>query len=141
MNESSFFAPEIKKSLRTSPHVGNPPTVSPVYPFNRMHAPSSTMNSNVLDLSHWAIANMSNGNYNGKQILSPEMHNMMMTPTFTSNSQRNVSIGLSWFMYPYKGLINYEHGGSDLGYKSMLTLIPGKKLGLIILCNIEGIRM
>jgi CubicO group peptidase (beta-lactamase class C family) len=42
MNESSFYYPEIKRSLRTSPHIGNPPKVSPVYPYNRMLAPSST---------------------------------------------------------------------------------------------------
>jgi CubicO group peptidase (beta-lactamase class C family) len=141
MKESSFYYPEIKKSLRTSPHVGNPPKVMPIYPYNRMHAPSSTMNTNVLEMSHWAIANMNNGSYKGKQILSPQTHLMMMTPTFTTNKERNISIGLSWFMYPYKGTMNFEHGGSDDGYRSLLTLIPEKKIGIIILSNIEGIRM
>jgi CubicO group peptidase (beta-lactamase class C family) len=47
MAESSFFFPEVKPALRTSPHIGSPPTVSPVYPYNRMHAPSGTLNSNV----------------------------------------------------------------------------------------------
>ena len=31
--------------------------------------------------------------------------------------------------------------GSDLGYKSMLTLIPEKKIGIIILCNLDAVRM
>lgn len=141
MNESSFYYPEIKKSLRTSPHIGNPPKVSPVYPYNRMHAPSSTLNTNVLEMSHWAIANMNGGKYKGNQILSPTTHSMMMTPTFTTNKERKVSIGLSWFMYSYKGVTNYEHGGSDDGYRSLLTLIPEKQIGIIILCNLEEIRM
>ncbi len=141
MTESSFYFPEIKDSLKTTPHTGSPPKVSLVYPYNRMHAPSSTLNSNVLELAHWAIANMYNGEYNGKKILSSATHTMMMTPTFVVNSDRKTSIGLSWFMYTYKGLINYEHGGSDLGYKSMLTLIPEKKLGIIILSNLDEIRM
>jgi CubicO group peptidase (beta-lactamase class C family) len=141
MKESSFYYPEIKKSLRTSPHIGNPPKVLPVYPYNRMHAPSSTLNTNVLEMSHWAIANMYNGKYKNTQILSPETHLMMMTPTFIRNKDQNISIGLSWFMYPYKGMTNYEHGGSDDGYRSLLTLIPEKKIGIIILSNIETIRM
>ena len=141
MKESSFYYPEIKKSLRTSPHIGNPPKVLPVYPYNRMHAPSSTLNTNVLEMSHWAIANMYNGEYKNTQILSPETHLMMMTPTFIRNKDQNISIGLSWFMYPYKGMTNYEHGGSDDGYRSLLTLIPEKKTGIIILSNIETIRM
>lgn len=141
MNESSFYYPEIKKSLRTSPHIGNPPKVLPVYPYNRMHAPSSTLNTNVLEMSHWAIANIHSGKYKNTQILTPEIHLMMMTPTFVRNKEQNISIGLSWFMYPYKGLTNIEHGGSDDGYRSLLTLIPEKKIGIIILSNIETIRM
>lgn len=141
MNESSFYYPEISKKLRTSPHVGNPPKVLAVYPYNRMHAPSSTLNTNVLEMSHYAIANMYNGKYKNTQILTPETHLMIMTPTFAKNKEQNISIGLSWFMYPYKGLTNVEHGGSDDGYRSLLTLIPEKKIGIIILSNIESIRM
>ncbi len=141
MNESSFYYPEVKKSLRTSPHVGKPPKVNPVYPYNRMHAPSSTLNTNVLEMSHWAIANMNGGKYKGFQILSPATHSMMMAPTFTINKERKTSIGLSWFIYSYKGATNFEHGGSDDGYRSLLTLIPEKKIGIIILSNIETIRM
>jgi CubicO group peptidase (beta-lactamase class C family) len=141
MYESSFYLPDIKQSLRTSPHIGKPARVSGVYPYNRMHAPSSTLNTNVLELSHWAIANMNEGKYKAARILSAATHSMMMTPTFTTSKERKRSIGLSWFMYPYRGMMNYEHGGRDLGYKSMLTLSPEKEIGIIILCNIEAIHM
>ncbi len=39
MRESSFFQPQTKESLRTTPHIGNPPTVSSTYPYNSSHAP------------------------------------------------------------------------------------------------------
>jgi CubicO group peptidase (beta-lactamase class C family) len=106
-----------------------------------MHAPSSTLNTNVLELSHWAIANMNGGEYNGKKILSSNTHSMMFTPTATANAERQTTIGLSWFLYPYKNLKICEHGGSDLGYKSVLTLIPEKNLSIIILCNYEEIHL
>ena len=113
----------------------------PVYPYNRMHAPSSTLNTNVLEIAHWAIANMYNGSYKGRHILLPQSHSAMTTPTFTTNKERNISIGLSWFTYPYRSTMNCEHGGSDGGYRSLLTLIPEKKIGIMILCNLESIRM
>lgn len=141
MRESSFYAPEIKKSLRTTPHTGMPPVVSPVYPYNRMHAPSSTLNTNVLELASWAIANMYDGEYKGKRIFSPETHALMTTPTFTVNEKRQISVGLSWFIYKYNGILTREHSGGDLGYRSILTIMPEKKLGIIILCNQDNIPM
>jgi CubicO group peptidase (beta-lactamase class C family) len=140
MYDSSFFYPEIKDSLRTSPHVNSPPTVSPIYPYNRMHAPSSTLNSNVIELSHWAIANIHKGCYRENKILKPTTHEMMTTPTFKMNRD-NMSIGLGWRTYTYQGLVMVEHAGADLGYKSWITLIPEKQLGIIILSNTEEIDM
>lgn len=140
MNESSFFYPEIEDSLRTSPHIGSPASVSPIYPYNRMHAPSSTLNSNVLELSHWAIANIYEGTYNGNEILKSTTHEMMTTPTFKMDRD-NMSIGLGWRTYFYRGYKIVEHAGAYLGFKSWVTLIPEKKVGLILLCNTEEIDM
>ena len=141
MRKSSFFYPETDVSLRTSPHIGDPPQVSPVYPYNRMHAPSSTLNTSAEELAHWAIASLNDGIYNGKPILQAATLKQMITPTFLVNKDRNTSIGLSWFSYPYRGSTNIEHGGSDLGYRAMLTLIPDKKLGIVLLCNREEVRI
>jgi len=51
MKESSFYQPETNVSLRTTPHTGKPPRVSKIYPYNRSHAPSSTLNSSVAEMS------------------------------------------------------------------------------------------
>ncbi|WP_205513046.1 serine hydrolase domain-containing protein [Longitalea arenae] len=141
MKKSSFFYPEIDTSLRTSPHTGNPPQLSPVYPYNRMHAPSSTLNTSAEELAYWAMANLNNGKRNGKAILKAATLQEMTTPTFISNKERNVSIGLSWFSYPYRNSTNIEHAGGDLGYRSLLTLIPDKKLGIVLLCNTDKVRI
>ncbi|WP_316805429.1 serine hydrolase domain-containing protein [Pedobacter nototheniae] len=141
MKESSFYYPEVKENLRTTPHTGKPQKVSAIYPYNRMHAPSSTLNSSVVDLSHWAIANMYGGQYKNKQIISPATHATLFTPTFTIDAKQQTAVGISWFMYPYKGLMNYTHDGGDLGYRSVITLIPEKKLGIIILSNSDEIQI
>ncbi|WP_235324730.1 serine hydrolase domain-containing protein [Pedobacter lusitanus] len=141
MKETSFYFPETKKKLRTTPHTGKPPVVRPVYPYNRMHAPSSTLNTNVLDLSHWAIANIYGGKYKNKQIISPSTYAMMFAPTFIIDPNQKISIGLSWFMRPDNGVMNYSHDGGDLGYRSSLTIIPEKKIGIIILSNTDEIQI
>jgi CubicO group peptidase (beta-lactamase class C family) len=141
MKNSSFIYPDIELSRRTSPHINNPAVVSTVYPYNRMHAPSSTLNTNAEELAHWAIANLHEGRYQGISILMPSTHQQMMTPTVLTNKERNVSVGLSWFSYPYRGSTNIEHGGSDTGYRTMLTLIPDKKLGIVLLCNHEEVKI
>lgn len=141
MNNSSFIYSEIDPSRRTSPHINRPAEVAKVYPYNRMHAPSSTMNTNVEELAHWAIMNLHNGSYRGRQIIRPATHRQMMAPTFLTNKERNVSVGLSWFSYPYRGSTNIEHGGSDTGYRTMLTLIPDKQLGIVLLCNHEDVKI
>ncbi|WP_052496481.1 serine hydrolase domain-containing protein [Pedobacter lusitanus] len=139
MNQSSFYFPEVKNNPRTSPHTNKPPVVSSVYPYNRMHSPSSTLNTNIQELSHWAIANLNQGQYKNKQIISPATYTMMITPTFSVDPTIKASVGLSWFMYPYKGMMNYTHDGGDVGYRSVLTLIPEKKLGIILLSNTDQI--
>ena len=135
MKESSFFQPETKVALRTTPHTGNPPKVSTTYPYNRRHAPSSTLNSSAVDMCHWAIANLYGGMFKGVRILKPESHALLMTPTFVINKAENVSVGLSWFLSVYKNYSLIAHSGGDLGYRSQLTLVPQKKMGLVIIAN------
>jgi CubicO group peptidase (beta-lactamase class C family) len=138
MNESSFYQPEIKPELRTSPHTGEPPIVSKIYPYNRRHAPSSTLNSNVLDMSHLLIADLNNGFFKGTQVLNPESHKLLMTPSFTIDKEKGYTVGLSWFLGPYKdGLQIVIHSGLDLGYSSFLTMVPEKKMGIVILSNYD----
>ena len=135
MNESSFYQPETHVALRTTPHTGKPPRVSKIYPYNRSHAPSSTLNSSAAEMSHWTIANLHEGNYKGERILQPYSYKTLMTPGFVINKEENVAIGLSWFIHQYKGHSLIGHSGSDLGYRSILTLIPDRKMGIIILAN------
>jgi CubicO group peptidase (beta-lactamase class C family) len=140
MVESSFFFPEVKPALRTSPHIGSPPTVSPVYPYNRMHAPSGTLNSNVFELSHWAIANLNGGVFKGKSILSATNQALLFAPTFRIETE-NAAIGLSWFLQTRNGIEQIEHTGSDTGYVSVLTLFPKQKMAIIILANSEEAKI
>jgi CubicO group peptidase (beta-lactamase class C family) len=140
MPESSFFYPEIKQNLRTTPYVGIPATLSKIYPYNRMHAPSSTLNTSALELANWAIANLNQGVFKDKKILNPTNHALMFVPTFKTDSNGE-EIGLSWFLRTIKGIKHIEHFGSDTGYGSVLSLLPQKKLGIIVLFNSDEVEI
>jgi len=57
MGNSTFLKTEVLDSLATSPHIKskNEVVMSKVYPYNRMHAPSSTLPSNIDDMLKYAI--------------------------------------------------------------------------------------
>jgi CubicO group peptidase (beta-lactamase class C family) len=140
MENSSFLLSDIPHSLRTSPHVGLPLQVSKVYPYNRMHAPSSTLNSNVVALSNWIIANLNKGVYKGNRVLSAKAISFMQAPTFKIDSTSGRSIGLSWFSFPYKGVQVINHDGADDGYVSVLYMVPSRQFGFVILFNSDEVN-
>jgi hypothetical protein len=48
-----------------------------VYPYNRIHSPSSDLHSNVVDMARWAIANMNRGELDGARILKSSTYEVM----------------------------------------------------------------
>jgi CubicO group peptidase (beta-lactamase class C family) len=54
MSTSTFFKHEVPPELAMTPHVSVPQIMlSPVYPYHRAHAPSSTLHSSALEMCHW----------------------------------------------------------------------------------------
>jgi CubicO group peptidase (beta-lactamase class C family) len=136
MTESSFLREEIAEGLRTSPHVWMlEPVVSEVYPYNRRHAPSSTLNSSVVEMTNWAIANLNRGELNGNRILAEESYELLWTPSADVGDEGQV--GLSWFIGSHRGLETISHGGGDTGYRSYIVLVPERDLGVIIAANYD----
>ncbi len=137
MTHSDFRYPEIPEELRTSPHVNKDGkiAVSKVYPYNRRHAPSSTLNSSVIEMSRWARANLNRGELEGRRILEDSSYEVLWTNSVTGSDQARV--GLSWFLNEYKGHPTIDHGGGDTGYRSYITLIPEKDLALILAANYD----
>ena len=136
MHQSSFIYPEIDEALRTTGHVDEPATVSEVYPYNRRHAPSSTLNSSVSQMTRWMIANLNRGAYNGARILQAESFDLLWTPTTTTSGRSEV--GLSWFLYEYESHRVISHGGGDTGFRSYILLLPDDDIGIVLASNWQG---
>jgi CubicO group peptidase (beta-lactamase class C family) len=82
---------------------------------------------------------LNNGVFKDKKILKPANQALMFIPTFKTDKDGE-EIGLSWFIDTIKGIKHVEHFGGDTGYGSVLTLLPEKKMGIIILFNSEEVE-
>ena len=139
MNASSFFYKDIPDSLRVSGHVwAMKPITSDVYPYNRMHAPSSTLNSNVVEMSHYAIAHLHRGEYKGKRILSDSSYNLLWTNSV--NLEGKPKVGISWFMEDRHGVKTVSHSGGDTGFRSYFLLVPERNISVMMVSNYEAFR-
>ena len=134
MKNSSFLRQEIPTELRTTGHVWKLKTVvSDVYPYNRRHAPSSTLNSSVEEMANWAIANLNRGEFNGRRILNEDSYDVLFKKS--ADVEGRNGIGLSWFLESHRGLDTIGHAGGDVGFSSYFAIIPEKKLGIVIVSN------
>lgn len=138
MKDSTLLRSEADPKLTTSPHVMGDrltPVVSPVYPYNRMHAPSSTLHSNLADMSRWALANLRRGELDGKRILKASSYDVMWKPT--GDPKRPVAI--SWFLGERGGHRTVSHGGGDTGYRTNLLLLPDDGIAVVMMSNSDAL--
>src|SRR6185436_17880545 len=82
MKDSTLFMREANPELLASPHVKQDGqiVVSKVFPYNRAHAPSSTLDSSIEDMSRWAIATLNRGELDGKRILKTTTYDTLWKP-------------------------------------------------------------
>ena len=139
MINTSFIYPEITDSLKVSGHLwAGKPIASKIYPYNKIHSPSSTLNSNVLEMTHYAMANLHRGKYHDVRILEDSSYNILWTNSV--NLKDKPAVGASWFLNEYHGLKTMSHGGSDTGFRSFLLLVPEKNISVMVACNYELFR-
>ena len=137
MKDSTLLVRQANASLLTSPHVeeGGKLVVSKIFPYNRAHAPSSTLYSNIDDMSRWAIANLNHGELDGRRILKRETAESMWQPVV---SAFNMKEGISWFTKDLQGHLLVMHDGGDVGFQSRLLLAPDDSVAIIAMANYDS---
>ena len=140
MNESTFLYPDTRAERRTTGHVWDlEPKVSAVYPYNRRHAPSSTLNSSVVEMTRWAWANLNRGELDGARILEEQSYDMMWRPS--AKVSETVDVGLSWFLEERGGTRVVFHSGGDTGFSSYCALLPDEDVAVILASNYDRTPM
>lgn len=107
--------------------------------------PAGEITSSANDLAHFVQMQLDEGKFNGTQIVSAEnireMHKPAMVdePTFAEmapiDAHAGFAFALGWDVYHYKGHEIIEKAGARLGMRSVMTLVPDKKIGIVVLSN------
>ena len=108
--------------------------VADIYPYNRMHGPSSTLISNIDDMSRWVQLNLNGGTLNGNRVLKKETLDYMWQPTVGKNGNQFEQVGVSWQRREQNGHLTIFHGGSD-GVKAYIIMIPDLDIGFVWMSN------
>lgn len=142
MKTATLLYRQADLSLMATPHTHDPyPSgplrVSPVFPYNREHAPSSTLYASVLDTSRFALAYLNGGAFDGARILSSASIAEMWTPAVQTGQRYWKEIGLTWFIGKVRGQKQVGHDGEDVGFTTTLSLVPELGLGVILLSNAD----
>ncbi|NMC13106.1 MAG: serine hydrolase [Chloroflexi bacterium] len=137
MKDSTFLYSNASPELLSSPYLSLPNIeASPLYPYTRAHAPCGSLHTNVIDLSAWAIANLNKGRYGKIQILSPLSHALLWQPRIAYDEENpDEFVGLCWFIARYRDEQRVSHSGGDLGFNTLLTLLPERSIGVVVLAN------
>jgi CubicO group peptidase (beta-lactamase class C family) len=106
-------------------------------------APAGAIISNIDELSHWLIALMNDGKYNGKQVLPADVLKATLEPSIalpnaTGESQGywelfNAAYGMARETASYRGHLLTMHGGDLPGFHSQISFMPNDHIGVIVL--------
>jgi CubicO group peptidase (beta-lactamase class C family) len=151
MRHSTFLMTDVDSANLATGHVqGNAGTErSAYYPYNRRHAGSSTLHSNLEDMLRWGAINAARGTLDGKRILQPATYDLawkseiditsfyheMMRQMKMDLPLRKVDMGLGWFSMDYNGNKWMNHNGSDRGFRSALFISPERQTVLVVFAN------
>ncbi|MCI0662852.1 MAG: serine hydrolase [Acidobacteria bacterium] len=141
MDSSTLLVKQADAAFLTTPHVMDKSyeiVVSRIFPYNRMHSPSSTLYSNALDMTRWAMANMNRGELDGKRILKDSTYDIMWKPA----GEKWRQIGISWFLGKHREHRTISHSGGDTGFVSNLVMIPDRSIAVVMMSNFDraGLR-
>src|SRR5580658_3989374 len=114
----------------------------PYYEEQSGVAPCGAIVSNIEDMSHWLIALMNDGKYNGKQVLPAEVLKATLQPaigdpnveleTRSWSEILNVAYGMGRETASYRGHLITFHGGDLPGFHTQVSFMPQDHIGVIV---------
>ena len=138
MTDTTFYYPDVPEHLRTVGHHGQTHR-RPIddYPYNRRHAPSSTLNTNVEDLARFVLALLNGGELDGARILENATLDDMWRPRWTEQESPLRASATGWVVEDFNGHRMVRHFGSDDGFRSALLIFPDDQSALFLVTNDE----
>jgi CubicO group peptidase (beta-lactamase class C family) len=99
--------------------------------------PAGSSATSAEDISHFMLAHLENGEYNGAHILKPETVELMHSRQFGANPA-TLHMCLGFYEQTRNGHRMLGHGGDTQYFHSDLFLMPDQHLGLFVSYNSGG---
>jgi CubicO group peptidase (beta-lactamase class C family) len=114
----------------------------PYYEDTAGLAPAGALIANIEDVSHWLIALMNDGKYEGKQVLPPNVLRATLAPSIAMPNTMGETMGYWELLNPaygmgrstasYRGRLLTYHGGDLGGFHSQISFMPNERVGVIV---------
>jgi CubicO group peptidase (beta-lactamase class C family) len=106
--------------------------------------PAASMSCGVTDLTHWTLALLDSGRYQGQTVIPQKVIDRTREPESIIGNGRHMFnqnlfrlYGLGWNLMDYQGLKIVSHTGAVHGFLSSVTLVPEINLGVVVLTNTD----
>lgn len=108
--------------------------------------PAGSINANVTEMAEWIKLQLSKGKFDNRQLISEanmrQLHSPQMAiadPLWSELYESDlVSYGLGWFLHTFHGETILQHGGNIDGFTALVSFIPSKNVGVVVLTNLNG---
>ena len=145
MKNSTLLLTRVTKDRLAAPHTPDSgrAVISDVYPYNREHAPSSTMHADIRDVLLWAETLLPSRTRKVAAILPRSVLEEMWRPTLRvelpedaiAGIPHHLAIGLTFFTWEQEGHRVIWHGGDDVGFSTSLMIAPDDGVAVAVLSN------
>lgn len=119
----------------------------PFYAAQAAIAPAGAIVSNVMEMSNWVLMHLSQGVYKGTRIISAPQVKQMHTPQMVIPQVGQypeipyASYAMGWVVEPYRGYPMISHSGGIDGFRSLTTLFPRERIGIVVLSNLGQLNI
>lgn len=120
------------------------------YPWNGPD-PTASAHADASDLCRWLRFHMGDGLSSGSRLVSAasmaELHKPRVPQELTDEVKihhpftRRMAYALGWLAFDHRGDALLAHAGAIDGFRVQMTLLPDRKLGIVVFANLELTRL
>ncbi len=103
-------------------------------------APAGAINASISGMANWARFLLGGGEIEGQRLLSARLVREMQTPrvhvaTSEFSEIGDTHYGLGFRCHHYRGERTVGHSGGSIGWSTLMTLLPDRGIGVVVLTN------
>jgi CubicO group peptidase (beta-lactamase class C family) len=108
--------------------------------------PAGSINASVNEMTAWVKLQLAKGKFGDQQVISEANMRQMQSPQMVISDplwqeiygSELVSYGLGWFIHTFHGETMLQHGGNIDGFSAMVSFIPSRNVGSVVLTNLNS---